>query len=87
MDSFNFVYPLLCTLVACLVSMGVIVGHLVYYNDKNLQKYIIRILFIIPIYAVTSFLAIQTPENELYYSAIRDFYEAYVLYSFIQLLI
>lgn len=41
---------------------------------------------IIPVYGITSYLAIEHPENELYYSAIRDFYEAYVLYNFIQLL-
>jgi hypothetical protein len=64
-----------------------ILGHLFYYNEKNLQKYIIRILMMVPVYSITAFYSIENPENELYLAAIRDFYEAYVLYNFISLLI
>ena len=58
-----------------------------YYTKPTLQKHIIRILFMIPVYALTSYISISNPDHELYCSSLRDFYEAYVLYTFIQLLI
>ena len=76
-----------CTIIACLISTLTIIGHLFYYNERSLQKYIIRILFMIPVYSVATLGSIQDDENHLVYSAIRDFYEAYVLYTFMQLLI
>jgi hypothetical protein len=37
----------------------------------------------VPVYSITAFYSIKNPEDELYLAAIRDFYEAYVLYNFI----
>jgi hypothetical protein len=37
----------------------------------------------VPVYSITAFFSIKNPEEELYLAAIRDFYEAYVLYNFI----
>ena len=41
----------------------------------------------IPVYALATLHSIVNPESMLYCNAIRDFYEAYVLYTFMQLLI
>lgn len=41
----------------------------------------------IPVYSSATYASIVNPENILIYCAIRDFYEAYVLYTFMQLLI
>jgi hypothetical protein len=41
----------------------------------------------IPVYSMATLGSIQNEENALIYAAIRDFYEAYVLYTFMQLLI
>ena len=76
-----------CTLISCLISTFVILGHLFYYNERNLQKYIIRILFAIPVYSLSTLGAYANPEHVLLWGAIRDFYESYVLYTFMQLLI
>lgn len=81
----QFVY--LCTILSCLVSGFTILGHLWYYNEPNLQKNIIRILFMIPVYSMATLGSIVNEEHSLIYAAIRDFYEAYVLYTFMQLLI
>jgi hypothetical protein len=64
-----------------------ILGHLFYYNERNLQKYIIRILFAIPVYSLSTLGAYSNPDHALLWGAIRDFYESYVLYTFMQLLI
>lgn len=77
----------ICTVISCFISSFMILGHLFYYNERNLQKYIIRILFIIPVYSCATLGGILEPDNMIVYAAIRDFYEAYVLYTFIQLLI
>ena len=77
----------ICTFFSCLISGLMILGHLCYYNERNLQKYIIRILFMIPVYALATLHSIMKPESMLYCNAIRDFYEAYVLYTFMHLLI
>ena len=41
----------------------------------------------IPVYSFATYASIVNPEHVLIYTAIRDFYEAYVLYTFMQLLI
>lgn len=42
----------------------------------------------IPVYSTMTWLSIMMPKEEaLYYNTIRDIYEAYVLYIFMQLLI
>ena len=60
--------------------------HLLHYNERALQKYILRILFMVPVYAGMAYLELELPAYELEWNAIRDFYEAYVLYNFIELL-
>ena len=80
-------FALICTSLSCIVSGLMILGHLCYYNERNIQKYIIRIMFMIPVYSIATFYSILNPESLLVCSAIRDFYEAYVLYTFMQLLI
>jgi hypothetical protein len=77
----------ICTAISCLISGLMILGHLCYYNERNLQKYIIRIMFMIPVYSLATLYTILNPESLLVCGAIRDFYEAYVLYTFMQLLI
>ena len=46
----------------------------------------VRILFMVPIYAVDSWVALWEPTLTEYIDPIRDCYEAYVLYCFIALL-
>ena len=81
----EFVY--ICTGTACAISGFTILGHLCHYNEPNLQKYIIRILLMIPIYSLSTFGIMLDKQYFLEYQALRDFYEAYVLYSFTKLLI
>ena len=81
----EFVY--ICTGLACLISTMLILGHLCHYNDPPLQKFIIRIVFMIPVYSLATFGIILDNEHKLEYAAVRDFYDAFVLYSFTKLLI
>lgn len=61
--------------------------HLLNYTDAKQQLYIVRILMMIPAYAVQTWLSMEYPKYYLWFNAGRDIYEAYVLYIFMQLLI
>lgn len=69
------------------VSMWGIVGHLANYNQPSVQVYIVRILWMVPIYSIESWLAMRFHKQAIYIETLRDFYESYVLYSFLQFLI
>lgn len=73
---------------ALLLTIHHIYLHLQNYNVKNEQKWIVRILFIVPIYAFDSWLSILFFNNDYYYvyfNTIRDCFEAFVIYSFLSL--
>ena len=79
------------TTLLALVSLGIsgyqIFMHLLNYSEPTLQLYIIRILMITPVYAVSTWLSIQYCEHYLYFNVFRDMYEAYILYIFFCLLV
>lgn len=73
---------------AILITCHQIYLHLRYYTCPNEQRWIIRILFIIPIYAFTSFLSLMFFSNDnfyVYFDSVRDCYEAFVIYNFLSL--
>lgn len=72
---------------ATLLSLLHVIQHLVYYSMPGIQVYVVRILFIVPVYAISSALAIQLGNDGLYSETIRDIYEALVLYSFLNLIL
>ncbi|KAL8591360.1 hypothetical protein ACOMHN_052624 [Nucella lapillus] len=75
-------------LAAILITVHQIYLHLRYYTCPNEQRWIVRILFIVPIYSFDSFLSLMFFNNDNYYvyfDSIRDCYEAFVIYSFLSL--
>ena len=65
-------------LTASLISMYNISKHLLNYNNPALQKTIIRILFIVPNFAVFSWLGLAFPSKSVVFESVRDVYEAFV---------
>ena len=59
--------------------------HIIHYCSP-LQRHYIRILWMIPIYSVESWLALRFNEQKLYLETGREAYEAYVVYSFYKLM-
>ncbi|XP_003416541.2 transmembrane protein 184A [Loxodonta africana] len=62
--------------------------HLRSYTVPNEQRYIIRLLFIVPIYAFDSWLSLLflgSQQYYVYFDSVRDCYEAFVIYSFLSL--
>lgn len=69
------------------ISMFGIVSHLANYNQPHVQVYVVRILWMVPIYSIESWLAMRFHDHAIYIETLRDLYESYVLYSFTQFLI
>ncbi|ESO89145.1 hypothetical protein LOTGIDRAFT_72213, partial [Lottia gigantea] len=73
---------------AILITVHQIYLHLRYYTCPNEQRWIVRVLFIVPIYSFDSFLSLMFFNNDnfyVYFDSVRDCYEAFVIYSFLSL--
>jgi len=75
------------TLLAGLISMWHMTGHLRAFNNPSVQRKILAILWMSPIYGVTSWLSLVLPQFEGYLGIVKDFYESYVIYQFLSFLI
>ncbi|KPP70365.1 transmembrane protein 184C-like, partial [Scleropages formosus] len=64
------------------ISLWGILQHLVHYTQPELQKPIIRILWMVPIYSLDSWIALKYPGIAIYVDTCRECYEAYVIYNF-----
>lgn len=78
----------ICVWAALIVTFHQIYMHLRHYSRPNEQRYILRILFIVPIYSFDSWLSLLFISNDQYYvyfDSVRDCYEAFVIYNFLSL--
>jgi hypothetical protein len=71
----------------CILSIRLVYLHFTHYYMPNVQKYVIRILWMVPLYAIQSWLSLRFREARIYIDAVRDLYEAYVISSFLYYLI
>lgn len=69
------------------IAMCGIIMHLKNYYQPNVQCYVVRILWMVPIYSIESWLCLRFHTLAIYIETLRDCYESYVLYSFFQFLI
>jgi len=75
------------TLLSGLISMWHMTDHLRSFNNPFVQRKILAILWMSPLYGITSWLSLVFPAYEGYLAIIKDFYEAYVIYQFLSFLI
>mmetsp|Transcript_32756 Transcript_32756/g.51200 ORF Transcript_32756/g.51200 Transcript_32756/m.51200 type:complete len:350 (-) Transcript_32756:40-1089(-) len=71
----------------CLIGSFQIIQHLLHYTVPEHQKYIVRILIMVPVYALDSWFALRFVGLSVVITLVRECYEAYVLYSFFLLLV
>eukprot|EP00854_Cymbomonas_tetramitiformis_P031858 gene31858-40202_t len=71
------------TLLTCVLSSIQVAFHLRNYHLPRRQRYVIRILWMAPIYALDSFLSLLFIERSIYFDVPRDCYESYVTYFFL----
>jgi hypothetical protein len=76
------------TLLTCLLTTFHMTTHLRKMNQPAVQRKILAILWMSPIYSLTSFLCLVLPSSaEGYLMILKDFYESYVIYTFLSFLI
>ena len=77
-----------CVWAAILITCHQIYQYLRYYTNPAEQRWIVRILFIVPLYAFSSWLSLlffSYDNYYVYFYAVRDCYEAFVIYNFLSL--
>jgi len=74
-------------ILGSLISVWHITSHLRALNEPTVQRKIAAILWMIPIFSMTSFLGLVFVSAEGYLGLIKDFYEAYCIYTFLSFLI
>jgi len=72
---------------SCVLSIILIYAHLKWNHMDHLRKYIIRILLMVPLYAVEAWLGLYSPGERPYWDVARGCYEAFVVYSFYTFLV
>jgi hypothetical protein len=85
--------------IACFLSFYLIYQHLKNFNKPNIQKHIVRILVMVPVYAIDSWFSFRFYRYGVYFDVLRDTYEgskgippatyfsAFVIYEFVIYLI
>ena len=76
-----------CAIFAAVMSVFQILEHLSCFADPECQTKIVRILFMVPMYAIISWISILNPGASEYLNLVRDAYEAYALYAFFSLML
>ncbi|KAF9108107.1 hypothetical protein BGX29_003303 [Mortierella sp. GBA35] len=74
-------------LIASVLTFRLLYKHAKNYTKPVEQRQIMRILLMIPIYAIISGLSYRFYKEAVYYEVIRDCYEAFVIHSFFMLLL
>lgn len=79
--AFNSAWVMVCGTIV--MSCRLVYLHLTHWFMPDVQKYVVRILWMVPIYAIQSYLSLRYHHARVYMSTIRDFYEAFVIASFV----
>ena len=69
------------------LSVRLVYLHLTHWYMPNVQKYVLRIIWMVPLYSMQSWLSLVYGDLRIYIDAARDLYEAYVIASFLYLLV
>ena len=75
------------TVLVILVSGYHLSQHVRHFHSPIVQRKIMAVLYMTPIYATTSWLSLLFPLSEPYLAVIREFYESYCVYTFLSFLI
>ncbi|OAA81061.1 DUF300 domain protein [Akanthomyces lecanii RCEF 1005] len=75
------------SIVATVVSVLSIWLQAKNYRKPLLQRYVVRILLMVPIYSIASWTSMVSLKAAQFVDPVRDIYEAFTIYTFFQLLI
>lgn len=74
-------------ILGSLISFWHMAAHLRKFNEPSVQTKILAILWMVPIYSVSSWLGLVFVRAQAYLSVFKDVYEAYAIYQFLAFLI
>lgn len=77
-----FIILLLATISAVfstILSIWTVILQLKNYRKINLQRFVVRILVMVPIYSIASLVSLYSLDFAFYFDAVRDIYEAFVI--------
>ncbi|KAJ1020517.1 hypothetical protein NDA13_005833 [Ustilago tritici] len=77
----------LAALLATVFSVFLIWKQLKNYRKPTLQRYVVRLLLMVPIYSIASVISLYSLQLADIIDLFRDLYEAFVIYCFFNLLI
>jgi len=71
-------------LLSTLLAVAQILNHLLHYRQPAMQQHVIRILWLVPVYSMNSWMALRFRHVAMYMDLGRELYEAFVIYSFVK---
>eukprot|EP00553_Chaetoceros_curvisetus_P011895 CAMPEP_0204641672 /NCGR_PEP_ID=MMETSP0717-20131115/51265_1 /ASSEMBLY_ACC=CAM_ASM_000666 /TAXON_ID=230516 /ORGANISM="Chaetoceros curvisetus" /LENGTH=530 /DNA_ID=CAMNT_0051662365 /DNA_START=286 /DNA_END=1878 /DNA_ORIENTATION=+ len=74
-------------ILGSLISFWHMAAHLRKMREPEVQRKIIAIMWMVPIYTVSSWLGLVFTEAHSYLSILKDIYESYAIYTFLSFLI
>lgn len=74
-------------LISCFMSAILIRDHLYNWYMPRVQSQIVKIILMVPVYSICSWLSLRFYDEEVYFEAIIEIYESIVILSFMNLLI
>ncbi|KAI9022345.1 organic solute transporter Ostalpha-domain-containing protein [Phycomyces nitens] len=78
---------IICTIISTCISFTAVWSHWKNYRQPSLQRQVIRILLMVPIYGISTCISLVSLNTAFYVDTFRDIYEAFVLYAFFNLLL
>ena len=86
-DAWAVTLATICALASILITAWSIGKHFRMTRHRQLRNYVVRILLMVPVYAITSLLCLFDPADSVMYSSVRSMYESFCLFSFMQLML
>lgn len=77
----------LLALLACAISAFLVDRHLVHFTCPSQQRHIVRLLLMVPVFAICSVLAYWDYKHYLYHDLVLECYEAVTIRAFFDLLL
>lgn len=85
--NYAWIVTAICVILSTVLTVRLVFMHLNFFHKPSQQKHIVRILLMVPIYSIDSWLSFRFYWLSVYFDIFRDCYEAMVIYEFYALLV
>jgi len=85
--NYAWIFTAICVVFSSILTARLVYLHLISFNCPSQQKHVVRILLMVPIYSIDSWLSFRFYWLSVYFDLFRDCYEAIVIYEFYVLLV